>query len=527
MMLSHQAITVKPEGFGLWQAPCPLESGGAFVGVGPVHDEARTGDPIMDIPDALLIDGQWRREASGGRLDLVEPAAEQTWCGVPASGTREVDEALDAAARAFRQADWAEASSRHRAAVLYRLAGLVREHAEDLAVLESRNVGKPISDSRDEIGAGAACFEYYAGGISRFGGETIPVAGSGFDYTLRVPVGVVAAIVPWNFPFLMACWKVAPALATGNAVLLKPASLTPLTALALGRLAMQAGVPAGILQVVPGRGSEIGDHLVRHPRVRKIAFTGETTTGAHILKLAADDIKRVSLELGGKSPNLVFADADVGGAAAAAPMAVFGNTGQDCCARSRVLVEASVYETFLEAFVEATRSLVVGDPLDETTQVGPMVSSAQRERVGQYIVLARQEGGRIVCGGDRPDRPGFYLSPTIVDGLASSSRVCQEEIFGPVACVIPFQNEREAIALANDTPYGLSGSVWTRDLDRALRVARRVESGVLSVNTNSSVHLEAPFGGFKRSGFGRDLGTEAMRLYTEVKNIYVAVSEGQ
>jgi acyl-CoA reductase-like NAD-dependent aldehyde dehydrogenase len=294
----------------------------------------------------------------------------------------------------------------------------------------------------------------------------------------------------------------------------------------LGQLAMDAGVPEGILQVVPGRGSEVGDYLVSHSLVNKITLTGETGTGAHIVKLAADDIKRVSLELGGKSPNIIFADADVDAAARAAPMAVFANTGQDCCARSRVLVEKSAYDRFLETFVEATRALVVGDPLDDSTQIGPMVSAKQREGVEEYIDIARREGGRILCGGNRPQEPGYYLAPTIVEGLGSSARVCQDEIFGPVACVIPFRDEQEAIELANDTKYGLSGSLWTKDLERALRVARAVRSGVMSVNTNSSVFVEAPFGGFKRSGFGRELGMEAMQLYTEVKNVFISVREG-
>ena len=288
---------------------------------------------------------------------------------------------------------------------------------------------------------------------------------------------------------------------------------------------MEAGVPEGILQVVPGRGGEVGDYLVSHRLVNKITLTGETGTGAHIMKLVADDIKRVSLELGGKSPNVIFADADVDAAAKAAPMAVFANTGQDCCARSRVLVEKSAYDNFLDVFVEATKAIRVGDPLDDSTQVGPMVSAGQRESVEAYIDLARREGGRILCGGNRPKEPGFYLAPTVIDGLGSSARVCQEEIFGPVACVIPFENEQEAIDLANDTKYGLSGSLWTKDLERALRVARAVRTGVMSVNTNSSVYVEAPFGGFKRSGFGRDLGIEAMQLYTEVKNVFISVKD--
>jgi len=459
---------------------------------------------MAKISNCMLINGQMRTKSSGGSIELIEPATERVWNEVPAAGKQEIDEALQASAEAFRKSDWPSANLGHRTKTLYCLSRLIREHAEQLAVLESRNVGKPITDARWEINAGARCFEYYAGGISRFGGQTIPVANNGFDYTLRVPVGVVAAIVPWNFPFLMACWKVAPA---------------------LGQLAMEAGMPEAILQVVPGRSSEIGDYLVSHSLVDKITLTGETSTGAHIVKLAADDIKRVSLELGGKSPNIIFADADVDAAATAAPMAVFANTGQDCCARSRILVEKSAYDRFLETFVEATRALVIGDPLDESTQVGPMVSAEQREGVEEYIDIARQEGGRILCGGNRPQEPGYYLAPTIVEGLGSSARVCQEEIFGPVACVIPFKDEQEAIELANDTKYGLSGSLWTKDLECALRVARAVRSGVMSVNTNSSVYVEAPFGGFKRSGFGRDLGMEAMRLYTEVKNVFISVGD--
>ena len=479
----------------------------------------------MQFPKALLIDGKLRAEATGGRIKLIEPATEQPLCEVPAAGKPEIDEALEAASRAFATARWARIPAPQRSAVLLKVAALIREHAEHLAQLEARNAGKPIGDARWEINAGARCFEYYAGAVSALLGETIPTSGEGLDYTLKVPVGVVAAIVPWNFPFLMACWKVAPALVTGNAVVLKPASLTPMTALELGRLALEAGVPAGILQVLAGPGSEIGDYLVSHPRVRKIAFTGETTTGARIMKLAADDLKRVSLELGGKSPNIIFADADIDAAAAAAPMSVFANTGQDCCARSRVLVEASAYERFVEGFVAATRALVVGDPLDEKSQIGPMISKGQRERVEAYIDEARHDGARVLIGGDRPRQPGWYLAPTILDGLESHARACQEEIFGPVACVIPFRDEAEAVRLANDTVYGLAGSLWTHDLERGLRVARAVETGVLSVNTNSSVYQEAPFGGFKRSGFGRDLGLDAMRLYTETKNVFIRVRE--
>jgi len=479
----------------------------------------------MKFPDALLIDGRWQTEAGGGRLELIEPATEEPLCEVPAAGKADIDRALQSAAAAFAKTNWSRRTD--RADVLYRIAAGIRAKTDELARLESRNVGKPIGDALWEVRAAARCFEYYAGGISRFGGETIPVNAQGLDYTLRLPLGLVVCIVPWNFPLLMACWKVAPALATGNAVVLKPASLTPLSALALGRVVEEAGVPEGIFQVVAGRGSEIGDYLVAHPLVRKIAFTGETATGSRILKLAADRIKRVSLELGGKSPNLIFADADVEAAAAAAPLAVFGNAGQDCCARSRILVERSVYDRFLEALVQSTRQLNIGDPASEATQVGPLVSASQRQRVERYVQLAKDSRGRILCGGDRGREPGYFFNPVVVDGLPPDSRVCQEEIFGPLTCVIPFDDEEEAVRLANQTEYGLAGSLWTGDLERALRVAQRVETGVMSVNTNSSVYQEAPFGGFKQSGYGRDLGMEAMRLYTEIKNVFVALPESE
>ena len=335
-------------------------------------------------------------------------------------------------------------------------------------------------------------------------------------------MGVVAGIVPWNFPFPIACWKVAPALAAGNTVLLKPASISALTALALGQLAHEAGLPAGVLQVIPGPGKEIGEALAQHALIRKISFTGSTESGARIMGLAAPGIKRVSLELGGKSPNIVFADADLSKAASQSPLSVFANTGQDCCARSRVFVEASIYDTFVEQFLEATRTLKVGDPLSDETQLGPMVSAAQRSSVESYLESARTDGRTLACGGDRPHSKGYYLNPTVILETETNDRCWKEEIFGPVVCIRRFHDEEDMLREVNDTPYGLSGSIWTQHLAKAIRVARRVESGVLSINTHASVHVEAPFGGYKQSGIGRDLGMHALDGYSEIKNIFIA-----
>jgi betaine-aldehyde dehydrogenase len=342
------------------------------------------------------------------------------------------------------------------------------------------------------------------------------------DFTLREPLGVVAAIVPWNFPFPIACWKVAPALAAGNTVVLKPASLSPLTALMLGEIAVAGGLPAGVLQVVPGSGSKVGDALVTHPLIRKISFTGSTQVGSRIMELAAQGIKRISLELGGKSPNIVFADADLDQAAAQSPGSVFANTGQDCCARSRIFVERSIYEEFIARFVDSTSRLTVDDPAKETTQLGPMVSTGQRSSVEEFITSARADGRKIAYGGERISSKGAFLQPTIITEPALQDRVWREEVFGPVACIRPFDTEDQLITEVNDSPYGLSGSIWTNNLKKAIRISRRVESGVLSINCNNSVHVEAPFGGYKQSGIGRDLGMNAMEGYTEIKNIYIA-----
>lgn len=475
----------------------------------------------MTLPTQLFIDGAYRNSTTGQRTTLINPATEERFAEVHAAGIGDVTAAVESAHRAW-EGGWRDLTPGKRTELLFAVARVLRENAEDLARLETQQIGKPISDSRDEIALGARVFEYYAGAITKFGGQTIPVSRGGFDFTLRESMGVVAAIVPWNFPFPIACWKAAPALAAGNCVLLKPASLSPLTALKLGELATAAGLPAGVLQVLPGSGSAVGETLVTHPLVRKVSFTGSTEVGRRIMELAAPGLKRLSLELGGKSPNIVFADADWKTAADTSPMSVFANTGQDCCARSRMFVERGIYEGFVERFVKATRELIVGDPMKARTQLGPLVSASQRDSVEQFLADARAKGSRFACGGERPPGKGCYLEPTVLLDVGKEDRCWREEIFGPVVVIAPFDDEAEMLREVNATPYGLSGSLWTSNLGRALRVVRAVQSGVLSVNSHSSVHVEAPFGGFKQSGLGRDLGMAAMEGYTELKNVYVA-----
>jgi acyl-CoA reductase-like NAD-dependent aldehyde dehydrogenase len=456
--------------------------------------------------------------ASTDAIHVIEPATEEVMAEIPRAGADEADAAVERARKAFPA--WRAMAPADRSALLHTLTDAIAERQDDLARIEARNAGKPISDARGEIGMVVETFRYYAGAPERLTGKTIPVSG-GVDMTFREPLGVVGLITPWNFPLTIASWKVAPALAAGNTIVLKPAELTPLTAIELEKIALDAGLPEGVFNVVPGKGSVAGQRIVEHPDVAKVAFTGSTEVGRGIAKAAAATIKRVTLELGGKSANVVFGDADINAAASAAPLAVFGNAGQDCCARSRILVERSAMADFMSALEKTVTSIKVGDPLDESTQMGPVISADQLETVSSYV----NGDAPVAFRGSAPDGPGYWFPPTVLAPVSNDARPAREEIFGPVACVIPFEGEAEAIRIANDTIYGLSGSVWTRDGAKALRVARAIETGVISINSNTSVRVSTPFGGFKQSGVGRELGPDALEAYSEVKNVYYATEE--
>jgi acyl-CoA reductase-like NAD-dependent aldehyde dehydrogenase len=451
-------------------------------------------------------------------LQVIEPATEAVLEELPRAGVEEADAAVARARSAYP--GWRAIAPADRAKLLYQLADSLESAQEELAILEARNAGKPIADARGEMGMVVDTFRYYAGAPERMLGDTIPVAG-GQAFTVREPLGVVALITPWNFPLTIASWKMAPALAAGNTIVLKPAELTPLTALRFEQLAAEV-LPPGVVNVVAGPGSTAGARLVEHPDVAKVAFTGSTAVGRSIAAVAARTIKRVTLELGGKSANVVFADADLERAAAAAPMAVFGNAGQDCCARSRILVQRSVVERFLSLLEPHVSAITVGDPLAADTQMGPLISANQLETVGSFVT----DDSSVAIRGSAPAGPGYWFPPTVLYPIDRGDRAVTEEIFGPVAVIVPFEDDAEAVALANDTIYGLSGSIWTRDGARALRVARAIETGVLSINSNTSVRVSTPFGGFKQSGVGRELGPHALDHYSEVKSIYYATEEG-
>ncbi|HSL01233.1 MAG TPA: aldehyde dehydrogenase family protein [Rubrobacteraceae bacterium] len=451
-------------------------------------------------------------------LEVVNPATEEVVETLDQATAEDADAAIARAKKAFPA--WRAVEPADRSRLLRRLADALDEKKEELAQLESKDTGKPIVEARGEMGMVVDTFHYYAGMSERLLGDSIPVSG-GVDVTFREPLGVVGLIVPWNFPLTIASWKMAPALAAGNTLVLKPAELTPLTAREFERIALDAGIPEGVVNVVVGPGSEVGQRLVESPEVAKVAFTGSTAVGKKIMSGAAGTIKRVTLELGGKSANVVFADADLEKAAASAPIAVFGNAGQDCCARSRILVEKSVFDEFLDLMKPAVEGFRVGDPLEAETEMGPLISAEHRQTVASYV----PEDAPVAIRGEIPEGRGFWFPPTVLAPLSNDHEAAREEIFGPVVAVIPFEDEEDAVRLANDTIYGLSGSVWTTNGSRALRVARRIETGVLSINSNTSVRVATPFGGMKQSGVGRELGPHALDYYTEVKNVYISTEE--
>ena len=476
----------------------------------------------------VFIGGQWRPPASGETYATINPATEEVSAQVAKGDERDIDLAVQAARRAFDQGPWPRMAAAERARVLWKLADLITANLDEMARLESVNTGKTLFDSgKVELPFAAEVFRYYAGWTTKIHGETLNLRDGAFTFTLRQPLGVVGAIVPWNFPFLLASWKIAPALAAGNTLVLKPASLTPLTALRFAELTQEAGLPEGVFNLVPGPGGKAGMALVRHPGVDKIAFTGSTDVGKGIMREAAGSLKRVSLELGGKSPNIVFADADMEAALRGAMTGIFYNKGEVCAAGSRLLVEQRVHDEFVGKLVDRVKGLKVGDPMDKGTRMGPVVSAQQLQTVLGYVEAGRREGATLAAGGERVrvgDGRGYFLQPTVFTGVSNAMRIAREEIFGPVLSVIPFKDADDAVAQGNETFYGLAAAVWTRDVGKALRMARALRAGTVWVNAYNLYDAALPFGGFKESGFGRELGQAGLDLYTEVKSVWVDLS---
>jgi aldehyde dehydrogenase (NAD+) len=472
----------------------------------------------------LLINNQWRDAAGGKTMEVVNPATEEVIATVASADKSDVDEAV-AAARAALNGPWGKMSARERGRLVSKLADRLMEKADEVARLETLHNGKPIFESRQiEIPAAAECLEYYAGWADKIMGETIPVKGNYLTYTLREPLGVVAAIVPWNFPLLLAAWKVAPALACGNVVILKPASQTPLTAIALGEIAVEVGLPPGVLNVITGPGSSVGQAIVEHPGIDKIAFTGDTSTGKGIMRAAADTLKRITLELGGKSPNIVLADADIDAALRGATTGIFYGKGEVCAAGSRLLVDKSIKSEFMDKLAARAKKMVAGDPLDPKTRYGALASKKQLETVQRYVEIAKKEGATLVAGGERADigtGKGYFFQPTVFDNVAPDATISREEIFGPVLATIEFADLDEAIARANASQYGLAAAVWTRDIKKAHYMARKLQAGTVWINTYNVYDTAAPFGGYKASGFGREMSSHALEHYTQVKSVWV------
>jgi acyl-CoA reductase-like NAD-dependent aldehyde dehydrogenase len=476
----------------------------------------------------LFINGEWRDAAAGKTIEVVNPATEEVIAEVASAEQADVDAAV-AAARAAFDGPWSRLSARERGRIVWKIGERLMERADEIARLETLHNGKPIFESRQiEVPAAAECFQYFAGWADKIHGETIPVKGNFLTYTLREPVGVVAAIVPWNFPLLLTAWKVAPALACGNTVIIKPASQTPLTALALAEVAQEAGLPPGVLNVITGPGSKVGQMIVEHPGIDKIAFTGDTSTGKGIMKGSADTLKRITLELGGKSPNIVFPDADLDAALRGATAGIFYGKGEVCAAGSRLLVDKSIKDQFIEKVAARAKKMAPGDPMDPKTRLGAISSKKQLENDLRYIELAKKEGAQLVAGGGRADigtGKGYFLQPTVFDGVTPEMTIAREEIFGPVLAAIEFGDVDEAIARANDSNYGLAAAVWTKDIKKAHYVARKLQAGTVWINTYNVYDTAAPFGGYKQSGFGREMSMHALEHYTQVKSVWVDLNQ--
>ena len=481
-----------------------------------------TKEGVKIKPGKLFIDGKWVDSVSGKTFDTLNPATEEVITSIAEGDKADIDLAVTAARKAFEDGPWRYFDARERGKILLKIMELIEKNTEELALLDTLDNGKPISETTNaDLPLVTDCFLYYAGWADKIHGETIPVRGEYFNYTMREPVGVVGQIIPWNFPLLMAAWKIAPALACGNTVILKPAEQTPLTALRLGEICQEAGLPDGVLNIVPGYGPTAGAALAEHMDVDKIAFTGEYTTGRIIMQAASRNLKRISLELGGKSPNIVFADSDIDSAVAGAMTGIFFNQGEVCCAGSRLFLEKSIHEEFVEKLSNKAANMCVGDPEDVGTQMGAQVSKEQFDKILGYIDTGKQEGAKLVTGGERCGERGYFIKPTVFDAVNNNMKIAREEIFGPVVSVISFNEISEVVKQGNMSIYGLAAAVWTRDINKAHRLARDLKAGTIWINTYNAFDAASPFGGFKQSGFGRELGVHALELYTQVKSVWI------